>query len=262
MLSNGCLLRVAFRSFFLQASWNYRGMMSIGFLYAIKPGLDQIYPDGQPRSAAYRRHLEYFNTNPYLSSILMGVVLFLEEKYEKKEIGEDIIRDSKEGLMTAFAAIGDGLFWDCWRPFVAALSLVLAFGNILLTPIIFLIVYNIPHLYLRFAGIFWGYRLGADVIRILSRFQIQRVRLALRYATIALLCYMIPNHVNLHTTFLLGNNMPIEYFYVGEKLVQGIGACALVALAAVAYRSKIDVLMISFLLMVTALVLYHWGILI
>jgi mannose/fructose/N-acetylgalactosamine-specific phosphotransferase system component IID len=253
---------VAFRSFFLQASWNYRGMMNIGFLYSIKPGLDEIYPEDAGRQAAYNRHMEYLNTNPYFSSIMMGVVLAMEERYRAGEIQEDVIRDAKEGLMTALAAIGDGLFWDCWRPFVAAFSLVLAFNNFLLTPIVFLVVYNIPHLFLRFRGIFWGYRLGPDVIRILSRFQIQRIRLGLRYATLALLCYLIPNHVNLHTTFLLGNNLPVEYFYFGEKIVQGIGATALVGIAAAAYRSKIDVLLISFLLMVGALVLYHWGIVI
>jgi len=262
VLSDVLLFRIAFRSFFLQASWNFRGMMSIGFLYAIKPGLDSIYSDDSSRMSAYRRHLEYFNTNPYLSSILMGVVLSLEEKYARGEITEDIIKDAKEGLMTALAAIGDGFFWDSWRPFVAVLSLVLAFGNFLLTPILFLVIYNIPHLYFRFKGIFWGYRLGTDVLRLLGRFQIQKVRNLLRYSTLVLLCYLVPNHVNLHTTLLLGNNLPLEFFYWGEKFVQGVGASILVAIAAVAYRAKIDVFMISFLLMIFALLLYHWGILI
>jgi len=255
------LFRVAFRSFFLQASWNYRGMMNMGFLYALQPALDELYPAGPARKAAYERHLEYFNTNPYFSSLVMGVVLSLEERLARGEIDAEIIHDTKEGLMTACAAVGDGFFWDSWRPFVAAAALTLAFGNFLLTPILFLVVYNMPHLYFRFRGIFWGYQLGTDVIKLLKTFNIQRARLALRYATIALLCYLVPNHVNLHTPFLL-SNLPLEYFYIGEKLVQGIGAALLVGLAAAGYRAKVDVLMISFLLMVMALVLYHWGILI
>lgn len=260
MLKNGVLLEVAFRSFFLQSSWNYRGMMNIGFLYALKPGLDTIYPEGPKRQAAYKRHLEYFNTNPYLSSVLLGVVLTLEERLDKGEIKEDIVHDAKEGLMTALAAIGDGFFWDSWRPFVAALALVFAFGNFLLTPILFLVIYNIPHLFFRFKGIFWGYRLGTDVIRLLSRFRWQKIRSILRYSTLGLLCYLIPNHVTLHTPFLLGNNLPLEVFFFGERIVQGIGASLLVGLSVLAYKSKIDVLMISFLLMLFALLLYHWGI--
>ena len=42
-LSKKLLFKVALRSFLLQASWNYRGMMSMGFLYSIAPGLDFIY---------------------------------------------------------------------------------------------------------------------------------------------------------------------------------------------------------------------------
>ncbi|NCB37402.1 MAG: hypothetical protein EOM80_01425 [Erysipelotrichia bacterium] len=255
------LLNIAFRSFFLQSSWNYRGMMSMGFLYAISPGLDRLHDAGPAREAAYLRHLEYFNTNPYFASIVLGVTLALEERLSRGEITEDIIHDTKEGLMTACAAIGDGLFWDSWRPFVAAVALVFAFGNYLLTPLIFLLLYNIPHLYFRFAGIFWGYREGTHVIRSLRQFQFPQIRQSLRYGTLVLLAYLIPNHVNLHTPFLL-TNLPLEYFYFGEKVVQGLGALILVTLGTIAYRSRIDVLLISFLLMISALVLCHWGILI
>jgi PTS system mannose-specific IID component len=255
------LVKVAFRSFFLQASWNYRGMMSMGFLYAISPALDRLHPDSSAREAAYMRHLEYFNTNPYFASVVMGVTLALEERLSRGEIAEDIIHDTKEGLMTACAAIGDGLFWDSWRPFVAVAALTFAFGNYLMTPLIFLALYNLPHLYFRFAGIFWGYREGTHVIRSLRKFPFPQIRQNLRYGTMVLLAYLIPNHVNLHTPFLL-TNLPLEYFYFGEKVVQGLGALILVTLGTVAYRARVDVLLISFLLMVCALVFYHWGILI
>lgn len=261
MLSSTTLFQVAFRSFFLQASWNFRGMMSMGFLYSIKPGLDQIWDDGPQRQIAYRRHMEYFNTNPYFASIVMGVTLALEERVAKGEIGEEIIRDTKEGLMTALAALGDGFFWDSWRPFVAAFALIFAFNNYLFTPLLFLLIYNVPALVLRFRGVYWGYSLGPDVIRLLMHLQMSRIRLSLRYATLILLCYLVANHVTLHTPYLI-TNLPLEYFFFGEKILQGFGAALIVGLAAFAYRSRIDVLMISFLLMIVALLFYHWGVLI
>lgn len=260
-LTKATLIKVAFRSFFLQASWNYRGMMSMGFLYAISPGLDKIYDDINARENAYMRHFEYFNTNPYFASVVMGVVLALEERLSRGEISDEVIHYTKEGLMTACAAIGDGLFWDSWRPFVAVASLIFASGNYMLTPLFFLILYNIPHLYFRFAGIFWGYVEGTHVIRSLKKFQFPQIRQNLRYGTLVLLAYMIPNHVNVHTPFLL-TNLPMEFFYFGEKVVQGIGATLLVALGMIGCRARVDVLLISFLLMILALVLYHWGILI
>ncbi|HQB82959.1 MAG TPA: PTS system mannose/fructose/sorbose family transporter subunit IID, partial [Candidatus Rifleibacterium sp.] len=140
-------------------------------------------------------------------------------------------------------------------------ALVFALGNYLLTPLIFIALYNLPHLYFRFAGIFWGYREGTHVIRSLRQFQFPQIRQTLRLGTMVLLAYLIPNHVNVHTPFLL-TNLPLEYFYFGEKVVQGFGALLLVTLGTFAYRARVDVLLISFLLMIFALVLYHWGILI
>lgn len=262
-LSRWQLFSIAFRSILLQASWNYRGMMSMGFLYSIAPGLDSIYEEGPDREMAYMRHFEYFNTNPYFGSVVMGVTLALEEKLHDgdKLVDPEMIHNTKEALMTSLAAIGDGLFWDSWRPFVAVFALVFASGNYMLTPFIFLALYNIPHLYFRFAGIYWGYNDGMNVIKKLKQFQFPQIRQTLRMGTMVLLAYLIPNHVNVHTPFLLAN-LPLEYFYFGEKVVQGLGALALVALGTYAYRQKVNVLLISFLLLIFALVLYHWGILI
>ncbi len=262
-LSRWLLFKIAVRSFLLQASWNYRGMMSMGFLYSIAPGLDYIYDDKKARELAYMRHFEYFNTNPYFSSIVMGVTLALEEKYKSgdKLINPEVIHNTKDALMTSLAGIGDGLFWDSWRPFVATLAIVFAAGNYKLTPFIFLILYNIPHLYFRFAGIYWGYDEGMNVSKKLKQFMFPQIRQTLRMGTLALLAYLIPNHVNLHTPYLLAN-VRLELFYFGEKVVQGLGALILVTLGTIAYRQEVNVLLISFLLLIFALVFYHWGILI
>ena len=260
-LSKRLLFKVALRSFLLQASWNYRGMMSMGFLYSIAPGLDSIYEDKNARELAYMRHFEYLNTNPYFASIVMGVVLSLEEKYKngEKVVDPEVIHNTKEALMTSLAAIGDGLFWDSWRPYVAALAVIFAAANYSITPFIFLFIYNIPHLYFRFAGIYWGYEDGMNVIRRLKNYKFPQIRQTLRIGTLVLLAYLIPNHVNVHTPFLVAN-VRLELFYFGEKVVQGLFALILVSLGTLAYREKVNVLLISFLLLIFALVFYHWGI--
>ncbi len=260
-LSKWLLFKIALRSLLLQASWNYRGMMSMGFLYSIAPGLDYIYENQNAREMAYMRHFEYFNTNPYFSSIVMGVTLALEEKYKngEKVVDPEMIHNTKEALMTSLAAIGDGLFWDSWRPFVATFSIIFATANYSLTPFVFLILYNLPHLYFRFAGIYWGYEDGMNVIRRLKQFKFPQIRQTLRMGTLVLLAYLIPNHVNIHTPYLL-SNLKYEYYLYGEKVVQGLCALTLVTLGTFAYREKVNVLLISFLLLIFALVFYHWGI--
>ena len=44
------LLRVFFRSLFLQAAWNPRGMQNLGFADAMEPALADLYPDRAVRA--------------------------------------------------------------------------------------------------------------------------------------------------------------------------------------------------------------------
>ena len=55
------LLRVFWRSLFLQAAWNPRGMQNLGFAFAMQPALRELYPDRAARARAAERHLEFFN---------------------------------------------------------------------------------------------------------------------------------------------------------------------------------------------------------
>jgi len=46
------LLRVFWRSLFLQAAWNPHGMQNLGFAFAMQPALRELYPDAAARARA------------------------------------------------------------------------------------------------------------------------------------------------------------------------------------------------------------------
>ncbi len=50
-------------------------MQSLGFAYAIEPVLRKLYPDQAEYESRLRIHLEYFNTQPYLASFILGAVV-------------------------------------------------------------------------------------------------------------------------------------------------------------------------------------------
>src|SRR4051812_10060235 len=79
------LLRVFFRSLFLQASWNPQGMQNLGLAYAVYPALQALYPDAEQQAGAVRRHLLFFNTHPYVAAAILGGVLYHEERIAKGE---------------------------------------------------------------------------------------------------------------------------------------------------------------------------------
>ena len=72
-LSKKDRLAVAWRSTFLQGSWNYERMQNGGWVYSMIPAIKKLYTTKEDRSAALKRHLEFFNTHPYLASPVLEI---------------------------------------------------------------------------------------------------------------------------------------------------------------------------------------------
>src|SRR3712207_85938 len=84
--------RVWWRSQFLQGSWNYERMQNMGWAYALIPALKKLYTTKEDRAAALERHMEFFNTHPYVAAPIIGVTLALEEE-RANEIGRASCRE-------------------------------------------------------------------------------------------------------------------------------------------------------------------------
>lgn len=166
---NTAMRRALFgRSLFLQSCWNYERMQNIGFAYAIDPWLKRCYGEGAPLSLARARHFDFFNTQPYMSGLILGLVCALEEDAAAKPSDEAVvsrIRALKTASASALAGIGDALFWATLRPLCAALAILLAAlawprlraEAILLGTLAYLAAFNAPAAYLRWKGLAWGY---------------------------------------------------------------------------------------------------------
>ncbi|WP_143875326.1 PTS system mannose/fructose/sorbose family transporter subunit IID, partial [Oenococcus oeni] len=103
-LTKGDRLHVAWRSTFIQGSWNYERMQNGGWVYALIPALNKLYKTKEDRAAAYKRHLVFFNTHPYLASPIIGVTLALEEDRANGAPVDDVaIQGVKVGMMGPLA---------------------------------------------------------------------------------------------------------------------------------------------------------------
>ena len=168
-LSKKDRLAVAWRSTFLQGSWNYERMQNGGWCYAMIPAIKKLYKDPEDRKAALKRHLEFFNTHPYLASPVLGVTLALEEDRANGAAVDDVaIQGVKIGMMGPLAGVGDPVFWFTVRPMLGALGASLALGGNILGPILFFVLWNA----IRW-GFMWytqefGYRAGSKITEDLS----------------------------------------------------------------------------------------------
>ena len=72
-LDQKTLNKMAWRSCFLQASFNYERMQAAGWLYSIIPGLEKIHTNKNDLAASMSHNLEFFNTHPFLVTFVMGI---------------------------------------------------------------------------------------------------------------------------------------------------------------------------------------------
>ena len=175
-LSKRDRLAVAWRSTFIQGSWNYERMQNGGWCFAMLPAIKKLYKTKEDRTLAMQRHLEFFNTHPYIASPIIGVTLALEEERANGAPVDDVaIQGVKVGMMGPLAGVGDPVFWFTVRPMLGALGASLALAGNILGPIIFFLAWNI----IRWAFMWYtqefGYRDGSKITDDLSGGLLQKV---------------------------------------------------------------------------------------
>ena len=185
-LSRLTLIKSFFRLFLLQASWNFERMQNVGVLYVVEPALRVLYQDKELQEA-YQRHLSYFNTHPYMAAPVLGATIALEEKRGNGQEGVFSVDDFKRMAMAPYAAIGDAFFWGGVRPLAACVALFFASKESLWAPVVFLVLYNLPHLCTRIYGFIRGYQMGISIVEVLQRYRLPDVAIRLKEGMVVLL---------------------------------------------------------------------------
>ena len=154
------LHRMAWRSLFLQASFNYERMQANGWLYTILPALRKIHKNPDDLRQSMRMHLEFFNTHPLLVTFISGLVVSMEEAKENIST----IRAIKVSTMGPGGGIGDAVFWLTLLSICGGVGASFSLSGSWLGPIFFLALFNIVHFALRFGLANYGYKMGVSAI--------------------------------------------------------------------------------------------------
>lgn len=168
-LSKADRQKVWWRSQFLQGSWNYERMQNLGWAYSLIPAIKKLYTNKEDQAAALKRHLEFFNTHPYVAAPIVGVTLALEEeKANGTDIEDAAIQGVKIGMMGPLAGIGDPVFWFTVRPILGALGASLAQASNIMGPIIFFFGWNIIRMLFLWYTQELGYKAGSEITKDMS----------------------------------------------------------------------------------------------
>ncbi|AIF52889.1 PTS mannose transporter subunit IID [Pelosinus sp. UFO1] len=174
-LTQGDLFSMFIRSNFLLASFNFERMQSMGFCVTMIPALKRLY-QGEELKKALKRHLEFFNTQPFISAPIMGITAAMEEQRANgAPIDDASISGVKVGLMGPLAGVGDPIFWGTIRPVTAALGASLALSGSILGPILFFLSFNVIRLATKYYGLQYGYTTGTGIVSDMSGNRLQKL---------------------------------------------------------------------------------------
>lgn len=214
-LSKSDRQKVWWRSTFLQGSWNYERMQNLGWAYALIPAIKKLYTSKEDRAAALQRHLEFFNTHPYVAAPIIGVTLALEEERANgAEIDDTAIQGVKIGMMGPLAGVGDPVFWFTVRPILGALGASLAMAGNIVGPLLFFFGWNI----IRMAFLWYtqelGYKAGSEITKDLSGGIIQKITKGASILGMFILAVLVERWVSITFTVNLPATQLSEGAYI------------------------------------------------
>ncbi len=175
-LSKKTRMAVCNRHQYLQGSWNYERMQNGGWCFSMIPAIKALYTDRDDQIAALKRHLEFYNTHPYVSAPVIGVVLAMEEERANGAPIDDVaIQGVKVGMMGPLAGVGDPVFWYTVRPILGALGASLALSGSIGGPLLFFIAWNVIRIAFLWYTQEFGYNVGTSITKDLSGGMLGRI---------------------------------------------------------------------------------------
>ena len=214
-LSKSDRKKVWWRSQFLQGSWNYERMQNLGWTYSLIPAIKKLYTTKEDQAAALERHLEFFNTHPYVAAPIMGVTLALEEERANGvEIDDAAIQGVKIGMMGPLAGIGDTVFWFTVRPILGALGASLAASGNLVGPLLFFFGWNAIRMAFLWYTQEFGYKAGSEITKDMSGGILKDITKGASILGMFILAVLVQRWVSINFTVNLPGKQLAEGAYI------------------------------------------------
>ncbi len=269
-LTNADIRSIYTRSTFLLGSFNFERMQSMGFCVSMIPVIKRFYSSKEDQAAALKRHLEFFNTQPWVGSAVMGVTAAMEQERANgsKDIDDAAISGVKVGLMGPLARVGDPIFWGTLRPVFAALGAGLALTGSLLGPLLFFILINLARSLTPWYGFKYGYEKGTEIVSDMGGGRLQKLTQGASILGLFVMGSLVSKWTSINIPFelsryknALGEEVVTTVQSVLNDLLPGLAALLLTFFCMYLLRRKINAMYIIFALFGVGIVGYHFGIL-
>ncbi|GAA1046320.1 MULTISPECIES: PTS system mannose/fructose/sorbose family transporter subunit IID [Rothia] len=257
------------RSTFLLGSFNFERMQAIGFAVSMIPAIKRFYTTKEDQAAALSRHLEFFNTQPWIASPILGVTAAMErQKAAGEDIDEAAITNVKVGLMGPLAGVGDPIFWGTARPVLAALGASIALSGNILGPLLFFFGLMIIRMVTRWYGFKIGYEKGVEIVSEVGGNTLRRFTQIASIVGLFVMGSLVSKWTSINVPFQLssytdqtGKEVTTTVQSILDSLLPGMLALLLTFLCMWLLRKKVNAIWIIFGMFAVGILGYWLGIL-
>lgn len=194
-------------------------MQTFGYLCAMLPLVEELYDDEDKKAEAMNTYTAFFNTEPQLGSVVVGITAGLEEARANEEDGVDdeTINGLRAGLMGPVAGIGDSLVVGTVIPILLGIALGMSTGGSPLGAIFYIIAWNLfAYFGMRFLY-FKGYQLGGKAVEFLVGAQGEAIRDSVSVLGGMVIGAVAATWVSVTTSFKLYNDAGEAYLVLQDK---------------------------------------------
>ena len=140
-------------------------MQTFGYLCSMLPVVNELYNQKQDKAKAMQTYTAFFNTEPQIGSVIVGMTAGLEEaRANGEDVDDETINGLRAGLMGPLAGIGDSLVVGTVIPILLGVALGMSNGGSPLGAIFYIIVWNLfAYFGMKFLY-FKGYELGGKAV--------------------------------------------------------------------------------------------------
>lgn len=235
-------------------------MQTFGYLCAMLPLVEELYQDEDEKANAMNTYTAFFNTEPQLGTVIVGMTAGLEEARANgaDDVDDETINSLRAGLMGPVAGIGDSLVVGTVIPILLGIALGMSTGGSPLGAIFYIIVWNLfAYFGMRFLY-FKGYKLGGKAVDFLIGAQGEALRESVSTLGGIVIGAVAATWVSVKTSLQLFNDEGEAYLTLQDKLDEVFPGLLTAAVIVICWflmaKKKMSPIKVMLLLVVVALV--------
>ena len=155
-------------------------MQTFGYLAAMLPIVDDLYDKEEDKVNALETYTTFFNTEPQIGTMVIGLTTGLEEARANGEpMDAETINGIRAGLMGPLAGLGDSIVVGTFIPILLGIALGLSSGGSVLGPLFYIVAWNLLMYFGMKLAYNRGYELGGSAVQALVGPESQALRSAI-----------------------------------------------------------------------------------